>query len=423
MIARLVVRLNAPVDASSVRAFRVLFGLAMAVAGLRFFTHDWITHEFTDPHHFFHYWGFGWVSPLPARWMEVLFVVLVVSALAIACGWYVRASSSVFAVAFIYAHLCDKANYLNHYYLVGLLACWFVVLPLGARADFTRAWVLYVLRFQVGVVYVFGGIGKLGVDWLMHGEPMRLWLSANAGLPVVGRLFDLNGIGLLASWCGALFDLGIVPALIWRQTRGTAYVVLVVFHVLTAMLFNIGMFPWLMIIAATLFFPPDWSRRYLPHLGRGVSGPQVRFSGLVALTSYALIQVLVPLRTYFYPGNTLWTEEGFRFAWRVMLIEKSGDLEFRVVDGESHVRTVSPRAYCTPFQARMAGTQPDMILELAHWIAKDNPGTQVFADAPVSFNGRFGTALVNPNVDLAREQDTLAHKTWIMPAPRGPPDF
>jgi hypothetical protein len=355
--------------------------------------------------------------------MEILFVVLIVSALGIACGWRVRLSSSVFAVAFIYAHLCDKANYLNHYYLIGLLACWFIVLPLGARADFTRAWVLYALRFQVALVYVFGGIGKLGVDWLVHGEPMQLWLSANAGWPLIGRLFDVNGIGLVASWFGALFDLGIVPALLWHRTRRIAYIVLVIFHVLTALLFNIGMFPWLMMIAATLFFAPSWPRRYLPHLGHGMSGAAVRSSGLAILAVYALVQIVLPLRALLYPGNTLWSEEGFRFAWRVMLIEKSGDLEFRVVDREGHVHTVSPRAYCTPFQARMAGTQPDMILELAHWIAHDNPGSQVFADAPVSFNGRFGTALINHKVDLANERDTLAPKAWIMPAPSGPPDF
>ena len=41
--------------------------------------------------------------------------------------------------------------------------------------------------------------------------------------------------------------------------------------------------------------------------------------GLVVL--FLGIQFLLPLRHLLYPGNVNWTEEGFRFAWRVMLVE------------------------------------------------------------------------------------------------------
>jgi len=111
-----------------------------------------------------------------------------------------------------------------------------------------------------------------------------------------------------------------------------------------------------------------------------------------------------------------------------MLIEKSGDLELNVVDGRGRRSVVSPRQYLTPFQARMAATQPDMILELAQLVARDferrgvGP-VQVFADARVSFNGRPSAPLIDPSADLARLSDGLAHKPWIMPAPSSEPEF
>jgi hypothetical protein len=37
----------------------------------------------------------------------------------------------------------------------------------------------------------------------------------------------------------------------------------VVFHVLTSVLFPIGIFPWLMIALTPIFFDPSWPRRWL----------------------------------------------------------------------------------------------------------------------------------------------------------------
>ena len=305
-----------------------------------------------------------------------------------------------------------------------------------------RAWVLYLLRFQVGVVYVFGGLAKLNTDWLVHAEPLRIWLSANAELPIIGWISSEPWAAFAFSWCGALFDLTIVPLLSWRRTRAPAYALVLLFHVLTALLFRIGMFPWLMIVNATLFFAPDWPRRaWARMLGRsgarkvgadtcaeGIAGASLGPKKSLFAAVYVAIQVLLPLRSALYPGNTLWTEEGFRFAWRVMLIEKAGSLEFQVLDRLGRSYSVSPRQYLTPFQARMASTQPDMILQLAHWIARDYSKrgagpVRVHADSEVSFNGRLRQRMIDPTYDLANASDGLAAKPWILPAPDQAPAF
>lgn len=293
---------------------------------------------------------------------------------------------------------------------------------------------LWLLRFQIGVVYVFGGLAKLGSDWLLHGEPLRIWLAANAELPVLGRFFGRPSMALAMSWCGMLFDLSIVPLLSWPRTRRAAYVVVLVFHALTGVLFNIGMFPWIMSASATLFFDPSWPRRLVGRLApilpteRRLVGAELRPSWAALVLVYAVVQVVVPLRHLAYPGNTLWTEEGFRFAWRVMLIEKSGELELTVVDRAAGRTVVRPKEYLTPLQARMASTQPDMILELAHVVGRDfarrtGGPVEVYADAQVSFNGRPRTRIIDPLVDLMKEEDGLTPRRFILPAPSGPPEF
>ena len=158
--------------------------------------------------------------------------------------------------------------------------------------------------------------------------------------------------------------------LTWKKTRRAAYGVVVVFHVLTSLMFHIRMFPWRMIINATLFFDPAWCRRWLKNAKDIALAPIPRW-GLCALAAYAFFQIAIPLRCLLYPGNTLWTEEGFRFAWKVMLVEKSGELEYTVVEPDGTRSILPARQFLTPFQTRQASTQPDMILELAHVIAAD----------------------------------------------------
>jgi vitamin K-dependent gamma-carboxylase len=195
------------------------------------------------------------------------------------------------------------------------------------------------------------------------------------------------------------------------------------------------MFPWLMLLSAPIFWSPAWPRRLLgrfPGLPRalpsGIAGAPLTGTPRLVALAYVLAQLLCPLRSAFYPGNTRWSEEGFRFAWKVMLVEKAGSLEFEVEDRAGRRHSVSPAQYLTPFQARMAATQPDMILQLSHWIAEDSAKrgagpVRVYADSEVSFNGRLRRRLIDPAQDLASVRDELGAKPWILPAPIDAPAF
>ena len=130
-------------------------------------------------------------------------------------------------------------------------------------------WTIWTLRFQVGIVYAFAGIAKLNPDWLQHALPLRIWLYQHGDFPILGPTLQQPAAAYALSWAGAIFDLAIVPALLWRRTRAPAYGVLAAFHISTSLLFpHLGIFPWLMMGLALIYFAPNWPRQLQEHLPR-----------------------------------------------------------------------------------------------------------------------------------------------------------
>ena len=443
-----------PVSAGSAAAFRIMFGLLGFVAVCRFIAQGWVYELYVAPTHHFTYFGFGWVQSWPAWGMYLHFALLGLASLGVALGYRYRLSIAAFFLLFTYIELIDKTTYLNHYYWVSLVSLLMIFMPLNqaaaldarrkplsGRSHTMPAWVIWTLRAQVGVVYLFAGIAKLNSDWLLHAQPLRIWLYNSGDLLLVGPLLKEAWVAYAMSWAGAAFDLTIVGWLLWRRSRPVAYVVLVVFHLLTWLLFPIGMFPWIMSAGALIFFPPDWPQRLL-------AGLRCRFSiasadapdraelslpaafrptwrsraGVVALLLVAVVQVAVPLRHWAYPGNVCWNEDGYRFAWRIMLTEKTGQVRFRVTDPATGEEWLAyPEEHLVPLQVERMAYQPDMILATAHLIAAEanrrGRSVEVRADAYVAFNGRPAVRFIDPAVDLARVEPGLGHSTWVLPAP------
>ncbi|MGE0785594.1 MAG: HTTM domain-containing protein [Sandaracinaceae bacterium] len=444
--------LGAPRDAASLAAFRVLLGAVMVVSVARYFAYGWIDAFYVRPIFTFQYWGFGWVRPLPEPYLTAVFAVLLVAAVCVTLGLFYRVATITFFALFSYVALLDVTRYLNHYYLVILLSGILCVLPLHAcwsldalrdraiRRATLPAWMLYWLRFQVGVVYVFAGLAKVGPDWLVDAQPLGIWLSSRTEAPLLGSLFGLPFVPVLMAWAGCLYDLTIPFWLSREKTRPYAFAVLCAFHLTTHLLFDIGIFPILMTVAATVFFDPSWPRRLADRIrrlvGRAPSAEPDRPAaearmlprwGLALLGLYALVQLVVPLRSHLYSGDVLWHEQGMRWSWRVMLHEKNGRVEYRVRRGptEREVR-VSPRRYLTEDQEREFGAQPDLILQLAHHIAEreraaGHPDVEVRVDAWASLNGRRSARLIDPSVDLAKVDDSVLPAQWILPLPHGRP--
>ena len=442
-------RLVEPVEGASLAVFRILFGLLMFGGSIRFLYNGWVERFFVRPEFFFQYWGFSWVEVLPPDTMHAAFVCLAIASLFIALGLFYRVATVVFFVLFTYVELIDVTNYLNHYYLVSLFSFLLMLMPLHRKWSLDAklwksigqkeipVWSLWLLRLQVTVVYVSAGLAKCTSDWLLHAQPMSIWLSARTETPLIGGLLDETWVAFAMSWVGCLYDLTIPLWLSIRRTRRLAFVVLLGFHFMTHVFFAIGLFPLIMTIAATLFFAPDWPLRMAWGRRRSdlkaekeapTRSPRLRTKVLLlALSLFVVAQVVLPLRTFAYGGNVLWHEQGMRWSWRVMCREKNGSVTYRVRRrGTEQDRYVYPNRYLTPHQEREMSGQPDLILQLAHHIRDDLKDRgygdiEVRVDALVSLNGRSPQRLIDPDVDLTLLEDGIQRADWILPAPEQPP--
>lgn len=443
---RLAGALYRPLDIAGLAVFRILFGLMMFAGTLRFIANGWIQKLYVEPDFFFKYWGFHWVEVWPEWGLYLHFSALAVLALFIALGFCYRLSIVMFFLGFAYAELMDVSNYLNHYYFITLLSGLMMFMPLHRawsidawlrpriRAVSLPAWNTYLLRFQVAMLYFYAGLAKLEPDWLLYAQPLNIWLTSKTDTPIIGLWLDELWVHYAMSWGAFLFDTFIIAFMLNRRTRPFAFCVILLFHFLTHVFFNIGMFPIIMVVSVLVFFSPNWPRRWLSRFPRlaipEASIPPLSWGRGLAVTafaSYCAFQFLFPLRHLLYPGTVLWNEEGMRFSWKVMLREKVGLVTYDLHDPATGRRwSVSPGDYLNNYQEREFATQPDLILQLAHHIADDYArrgyeNLEVRTTAWVSLNGRPARLLIDPTVDLAKQSDSFARKDWIQPPPKESP--
>ncbi len=430
-------KLFAPVDAASLVVFRVAFGLLMTWEAVRHLAFGWVRRDYVEPSLHFTYFGFEWVRPASATGMTALFATLAVLGVCVAVGAFYRVAAALLFVGFSWVFLLDAAYYLNHLYLVCLLAFLLPWMPLhrafsvdavlrpSLRADSASGWPLHLLRLFVSLIYFFGGVAKLTPDWL-RAQPLLQFLEARRDLPVVGPVLAHDATAWFMSYAGLAFDLAVGPLLLYRRTRPYALVAACLFHLTNSMLFEIGIFPWLMLAATTLFCDPSWPRRLRllpPH--RGVVAPvptgRLRTALTAAMAAWFVVHTVLPLRHWAYPGDVAWTEEGHRFSWRMKLRDKEGRARFRLEDLDTGERwVVHPEGRLPKRSEAMMRTRPDLLLQYAHHLAAEaraqgHARVAVYADVEVRLNGRRAQRLVDPSVDLATQPRTLGHASWILP--------
>lgn len=411
----------------------------MTVSSLRFILLGWIHEQYVAPRVHFPYYGFSWVQPLPEAGLYAVYGVLLLSSFAVMVGAWYRVFSVLLFVTFTYIELLDKTYYLNHYYFVSIIALLFCLVPAHrawsvdvlrkpfiAVASVPR-WTIAIFMIQISIVYIFAGIAKITPHWLLDAMPLRIWLPANDTLPIIGPLFSVSWMPWVFSWAGMLYDCTVPIFLIWHRTRLVAYIAVIGFHVVTGMMFQIGVFPLVMILMTLVFFPARYHEVALQRLTRmtipegGSWSPPLHYVQLTFVALHVLMQIAIPFRFLLYPGNLYWTEQGYRFSWRVMLVEKAGHATFTVHDPESGRRgIVNNRDWLNAHQEKQMAFQPDMILHFAHVLrdAYSKPGLpapKVTAEVWVTMNGESSRMLVDPGRDLSREVDGFHHFDWILP--------
>ena len=447
MIFNLKTYLSKNYSASPLIIFRIGFGLMMLYSIIRFWSKDWIYTLYLQPKFHFTYYGFEWVKPL-GNLTYLLFFICGLSALFVALGFKYRVAIITFFLSFTYIELMDKTTYLNHYYFISILSFLLIFLPANSSFSIDSylkkktyrlvpKWSIDAVKLLVSIVYVYAGLTKINSDWLFKAMPLKIWLPSKYDLPFIGEtLMQQNWFHYAMSWSGMIYDLTIPFLLLYKKTRWFAFGLVVFFHVFTGILFPIGMFPYVMIVSSLIFFESGFHHKIILFLKRILSyffklkqkivvkeiyNFKHQKITIIVLSLFFIVQLFLPFRYALYPNELFWTEEGYRFSWRVMLMEKMGYANFKITNSKTgNFFYVDNQDFLTPLQEKQMSFQPDFILEYAHFLgdhfkSNGHENIQVFVESYVALNGRLSQPFINKNIDLYQQKETFNPKEWILP--------
>jgi len=440
---------NKQSSAAPLAVFRMFFGFLMFISLVRFWSKGWIESLYIEPSFHFSYYGFEWVKPV-GLYTYAFFIICGISAFFVAIGYKYRLSILIFFLSFTYIELMDKTTYLNHYYFVSLVSFIMLFIPCNAmfsidaisiRKSYKTVpkWTIDSLKLMLGIVYFYAGITKINSDWLLNAMPLKLWLKSKYDLPFIGHtLMQQEWFHFFMSWGGMFYDISIPFLLLIRKTRSIAFVLVVAFHITTRVLFPIGMFPYIMILSTIIFFDSNvhykiihFTIKILEFFKMKTDNLKLSFSqvnhykvwntSLLIIVVFMTIQIIIPLRSLLYPGELFWNEQGYRFSWRVMLMEKKGNSVFKIVNSKTNsFFYVNNDDFLTPVQQKQMSFQPDMILEYGHYLgnhfkSQGHQNVAVFVESYVSLNGRLSQQFIDPSANLMELKDSFKHKFWIKP--------
>lgn len=144
-----------------------------------------------------------------------------------------------------------------------------------------------------------------------------------------------------------------------------------------------------------------------------------------AFVGLTLLQIYLPLRHWLIPDDVLWTEEGHRMAWRMMLRTKTGEINFETHLPNGEIVQEDLYEFLRPHQINGVQTKPDFIWQYAQELkrryqAKGIEGVKIYAkNSCVSVNGGPCHPFINPNVDLAHTKwSYFGHQSFILPSPK-----
>ena len=438
--------LNTHTKTASLAVFRLLFGIMMCLSMVRFWSKGWIETLYIQPKFHFSYYGFEWIQPL-GNYTYILFMICGLASVFIAIGYKYRVAIIVFFLSFTYIELMDKTTYLNHYYFISILSFLLIFLPahrtfsvdafLQKRSyEFVPRWTVDAIKLLLSIVYIHAGLAKLNSEWLFRAMPLKIWLPSKYDFPLIGStLMQQDWFYFAMSWSGAVYDLTIPFLLYFKKTRYIAFLLVVFFHVLTGYMFAIGMFPYIMIVAALIFFDANFHIKMINFIKKYIlrSTSEVKthykfeFSErkkkicAVILIPFFVLQFLLPWRYLLYPDELFWTEEGYKYSWRVLLTEKTGYASFKIVDAKTKKYFyVNNTDFLTPFQEKEMSCRPNYILEYAHYLgdhfkSQGHQNIQVYVESFVALNGRMSTTFINPKIDLYQQNESFKHNDWIVP--------
>lgn len=443
------------IDNSSLAIFRIIFGLLIVAECWGAIYTGWVDVNFVEPKLTFTFIGFEWMNNLLGPNMIYYYGVMGLLGVFIAIGGLYRFSIIVFAIMWTLSYLMQKTSYNNHYYLFMLVTWLMTIIPANyffsldsfmfpkLKRLTCKNWVRVILIIQLFIVYTFAAIAKLYPDWfngvflnghfLKYSNILEHKYQLEGLAKIVGSITFAQVISIL----GFLFDLLIIPAMLWSKTRSIAIKCAFFFHIFNSLVFGIGIFPYFALAMMIFFYDPVKIQELVFKtksfmMDRNdedglITTRRIVFSYL--LMFYVIWQIYLPLRHYHIPGNVFWTEEGHRLSWRMMLRSRSNDTTVYVSvpdkKGKYQKREkVELSNYLSHKQASRVGSSADMIWQFSQYIKADYErkgikDVKVFVDSKVSINRSEYYQYTNPDVNIANlKWSYFGHQLWIMPQPK-----
>ncbi len=426
------------VDNSPLVIFRVFFGLLIMAESIGAIFTGWVHNVFIKTDFTFTFIGFEWLEPLPGDGMLYYFAGMGAAGLLVTLGLFYRFGAAVFAIMWSGVYLMQKSAYNNHYYLLMLLAFAMVLMPahkrfsLDAKFGFTRPkdscprvyqkfWVVHVV-----MVYLFASFNKMHVDWL-QGHPISIWFAHKSDMFLIGGLLMQQWFQTFIAWGGVMYDGLVGPLLLNKRTRPFAFGLSIFFNLFNSIVFQIGIFPYLMLAFTLFFYPPEtisriFFRRRLPatpSLFRGRTSAKALSLG--AFWLYFVVQGLLPLRHFLFEGDVHWTEEGHRLSWQMMLRNKSGSISFRVVNNQTQMQEfIDKYPDLSRKQVNKLATHPDFVWQYVQRLKvkyreKGWTDFSIYAIGYCQLNKRERGPMIDPNYDLVNaEWSPFKSHDWII---------
>lgn len=422
------------IDNSPLIIFRIFFGFLLACESFGAIATGWVRLVFIEPQFTFSFIGFEWIQPLQGNGMYIYFSVMGILGILIMLGYRYTISMLLFTILWTGVYLMQKSSYNNHYYLLVIISFLMVFLPankstsLDVKLGYTKAslqmpnWVRLTFIIQVAIVYFYASIAKFYPDWL-DGTFTKNLLQGTTARPFFLNLFAQKWFYLFIAYAGILYDLLIVPLLLYKKTRTIALIASLGFHLFNAILLQIGIFPFFALSFALFFYPPEkMGQLFLKRtiLFQNIKEVTISKKKLVyyLFIPFLFVQLLLPLRHHFIEGDVLWTEEGHRLSWRMMLRERTGSIIFNVIDnsnGQSIIYDYTKNL--SSKQARQLPTKPDFIWQYCQKIKAEykDKDISIFIACKNSINRKPYQTLIDSKYDMAKAGwNHLFHNEWIL---------
>lgn len=438
------------VDNVQIVVFRIFFGLLMLLESWGAIVTGWVKEAFVTPEYTFTFMGFEWTHIMLGEWMYVYYIIMGILGILIMIGYKYRFATISFFLMWGLTYFMQKSHYNNHYYLVWLIGGFMAIIPANRygsidvkknpklKQSWTPYWTVFIFQLQISLVYIYASLAKLYPGWLENKFlSIRLknaasWFRNELSWDFYADFLELESVQYFQVYAGIFFDLLVVPMLLFKRTRTIALIATLTFHLANSITLQIGIFPYFAIAFAVFFYPRQrikdifyksktfYKERFHPV----IFTPKLSL-GMLFMVVYFSVQFALPVRHWFIEDNVLWTEEGHRLSWRMMLRTKSShsfDIEY--LDPETNKRkTVNKYAYATNRQIRVAATKPDVIWQLIQRIKADfkEKGiaySAIYAKTKVSVNGGKYYSLIDENYDLKDvDWNTFSHQPWLLPCP------